>query len=103
VVPNAESLHRRLAVQMGLHENLDDLSPRDRLVGHQRVYSMDGLRADAESAGLTVVAELGSFVKVVHNALMESWPTPILDGLNAIADVLPTRLLANVGVRAVRP
>jgi SAM-dependent methyltransferase len=103
VVPNAESLHRRLAVQMGLHENLDDLSPRDRLVGHQRVYSMDGLRADAEGAGLTVVAELGSFVKVVHNALMESWPTPILDGLNAIADVLPTRLLANVGVRAVRP
>jgi SAM-dependent methyltransferase len=102
VVPNAESLHRQLAVRMGLHAKLDDLSDRDRLVGHLRVYDLAGLRADAEAAGLEVVGELGSFVKVVHNALMADWPEDVLDGLNAISDVLPPRLLANAGIRAVR-
>ena len=38
-VPNCESIHRRLALIMNLHESLDALSQRDLMVGHQRVYS----------------------------------------------------------------
>ena len=52
VVPNRESLHRRLAVRMGLQERLDDLSPRDHLVGHLRVYGLDTLGADLAGRGL---------------------------------------------------
>ncbi|HZF79597.1 MAG TPA: class I SAM-dependent methyltransferase, partial [Rubrivivax sp.] len=40
IVPNRDSLHRRLAVRMGLQPALDTLSARDHLVGHQRVYSL---------------------------------------------------------------
>ena len=46
VVPNRESLHRRLAVRMGIQGRLDDLSARDQLVGHLRVYGLDTLGAD---------------------------------------------------------
>ena len=40
VVPNRASIHRRVALRMGLIPELDDLSPRDHLVGHQRVYDL---------------------------------------------------------------
>ena len=46
VTPNAQSIHRQLGVRMGLHDTLDALSPRDHLVGHRRVYDIDGLTAD---------------------------------------------------------
>lgn len=102
VVPNSESLHRRLAVRMGLQERLDSLSPRDHLVGHRRVYAMDELRADVESAGLRCVRELGWFVKTLPNAMMLDWPSELLVALNQISDELDPRLLANIGLVAER-
>ncbi len=101
VTPNAESLHRRLAVRMGLHEHLDDLSPRDHLVGHQRVYDLDWLRRELETAGLGVVAEFGYFLKPLANHQMVDWAPAVLEGLNRISADLPPRLLANIGVVAV--
>jgi SAM-dependent methyltransferase len=102
-VPNAESLHRRLAVSMGLQERLDSLSRRDHLLGHQRVYTLDGLRADVEAAGLRVVDELGWFIKVVPNAMMLEWDPALLQALFDVSDALPPRLLANIAVVAERP
>lgn len=102
VVPNAESLHRRLAVRMGLQEALDSLSPRDHLVGHQRVYTLDGLRADVESAGLTCVAEHGWFLKTLPNAMMLDWPAELLVALNEISVELDPRQLANIMLVAER-
>ena len=102
VVPNAESLHRRLAVRMALQERLDSLSPRDHLVGHQRVYTMDELREDVESAGLHVERELGWFVKTLPNAMMLDWPVELLIALNDISEELDPRLLANIGLVAER-
>lgn len=102
VVPNAESLHRRLAVRMGLQPALDTLSPRDHLVGHQRVYTLDGLRADVEAAGLHPTEELGWFLKTLPNSMMLDWPTDLLVALNEISDELEPRQLANIGVVAER-
>lgn len=103
VVPNAESLHRRLAVRMGLQPALDTLSPRDRLVGHRRVYALDGLRADVEAAGLVCRDELGWFLKTLPNGLMLDFPRPLLEALFTISDELEPRMLANIGVVAERP
>jgi 2-polyprenyl-3-methyl-5-hydroxy-6-metoxy-1,4-benzoquinol methylase len=100
VVPNAESLHRQLAVRMGLQPTLDTLSARDHLVGHRRVYSLEGLRADLATAGLTVEHEFGYFLKTVPNGMMLDWPVELLEALNAISDDLPPALLANIGVVA---
>lgn len=100
VVPNAESLHRRLAVRMGLQPELDTLSDRDHLVGHQRVYTTAGLAADLEAAGLVVEAELGWFLKVVPNSMMLDWPAGLLEALNDVSAELDPRLLANIAVVA---
>jgi 2-polyprenyl-3-methyl-5-hydroxy-6-metoxy-1,4-benzoquinol methylase len=103
VTPNARSIHRMLGLQMGLQEKLDDLSPRDHLVGHQRVYDLAGLRAELAGAGLEVTGDFGYFVKPLANSQMIGWPREVLDGLNGISRQVPTDLLANIGVVAVRP
>ena len=103
VVPNRESLHRRLAVRMGLQERLDDLSARDRLVGHLRVYGLDTLGADLEGAGFRVEERFGFTLKTVPNSMMLDWPPELMDALTEISPELPPHMLANIGIRAVAP
>lgn len=103
VTPNARSIHRLLGVAMGVQEKLDDLSERDHLVGHQRVYDLAGLTGELSGAGYDVVGDFGYFVKPLANSQMLGWPRPVLDGLNAISDQVPTDLCANIGVVARRP
>lgn len=102
VVPNAESLHRRLAVRMGLQEQLDSLSPRDHMVGHQRVYTIDRLSAEMTSAGFEVAAVTGWFLKIVPNSMMLEWPQALIDALVQISPELSPRELANIAVVAQR-
>jgi SAM-dependent methyltransferase len=103
VVPNRESLHRRLAVRMGIQARLDDLSPRDHLVGHLRVYGLDTLAADLEGAGFREEERFGFTLKTVPNAMMLDWPPALLDALTGISGELPPEMLANIGIRAVAP
>lgn len=102
VVPNARSLHRRLAVRMGLQPALDTLSARDELVGHQRVYDLLGLAEDLTAAGFAVEERFGYQVKTVPNAMMRDWPDTLHAALVDVSPELPPDLLANIGVRAVR-
>jgi SAM-dependent methyltransferase len=102
IVPNAQSLHRRLAVRMGLQERLSDLSPRDHLVGHQRVYDLATLRADLGAAGFQPTEEFGYQLKTVPNGMMGDWPPELHAALVAISEELAPAMLANIGVRAVR-
>jgi 2-polyprenyl-3-methyl-5-hydroxy-6-metoxy-1,4-benzoquinol methylase len=102
VAPNCESLHRRLAVKMGLHQHLDDLGPSDHLVGHQRVYSLARMRAEVEKAGFQVASEFGYLLKTVPNSMMLAYPPQMVRALNAISGELPTHMLANIGVVAHR-
>jgi SAM-dependent methyltransferase len=101
VVPNRESLHRRLAVRMGIQAALDDLSPRDHLVGHLRVYDLEDLGADLAAAGFDVREEFGLTLKTLPNAMMLDWPPALLDAITEISPELPPAMCANIGVRAV--
>lgn len=40
-VPNSISIHRQIALKMGIIDNVNELSKLDILYGHQRVYSME--------------------------------------------------------------
>jgi protein-L-isoaspartate O-methyltransferase len=102
VVPNQNSLHRQLAVVMGLQPKLDTLSKRDVLVGHQRVYSLQALESDVRRAGLMPVDSAGFFLKVLPNSMMLEYSRELLWGLNAISRSLPKDLLANIAVIAVK-
>ncbi len=102
VVPNAESIHRDLAVRMGLQPTLGTLSDRDKLVGHRRVYTLEALTEDLRLAGFRVKSNFGYFLKVVPNSMMLGWDPALLAALSAISPQIPPRLLANIGVRATR-
>lgn len=99
-VPNKNSVHRRLAVTMGLQPQLDTLSGRDRIVGHQRVYSFETLEIDLNRAGLRAVDSMGFFLKVLPYSMMLDYSTELLRGLNEISSSLPKDILANIAVVA---
>ena len=101
-VPNRNSLHRQLAVVMGLQPTLDTLSKRDHVVGHQRVYCFETLADDLRQSGLKVIEQGGCFLKVLPNSMMLDYSRELLRGLNAISEQLPKELLANIAVVAVK-
>ena len=102
LVPNKNSIHRLLAKEMGLITNLDDLSPRDHLVGHQRVYDLETLKADVEKADFKVTKEFGFFVKPLPNSMMLDFDHDLLKAMNTISDVLPAQFMANICL-TIRP
>jgi SAM-dependent methyltransferase len=102
VVPNRRSLHRRLAVLMGLQPRLDTLSPRDHLVGHQRVYDLADLERDLRAAGLEPFERKGLMFKPLPNGMMLDFSPELVQALNDLGDELPTDMGANIAVRARR-
>ena len=103
VVPNSESLHRQLAVMMGLQEKNDSLSPRDKIVGHQRVLDLVQLTELFEEAGFEISEKFGYFLKILPNSMMKNWPTNLIESLTNISKNLPPNLMANIGLVAIKP
>ena len=97
IVPNKDSVHRRLAVIMGLQEKRDDLSERDYKVGHQRVFGTDTLSALFESSKWELVGMKGFFLKPLSNSQMLGYSDSLIDALFKIADEIPIDLCANIG------
>lgn len=100
IVPNQNSIHRKLAVIMGLQPALDTLSQRDLLVGHQRVYSLETLEADIKATDYHVIDSTGFFLKVLPNSMMLEYSQDLLRALNEVSNCIPKDLLANIGVVA---
>lgn len=103
VVPNAESFHRQLAVMMGLQPELNSLSPRDRIVGHQRVLTLGELSQLFEEAGFRITERFGYFLKTVPNSMMLDYPPDLIKALTSISHELPPNLMANIGLTATKP
>lgn len=100
VVPNRDSLHRQLAVLMGLQPALDTLSARDHVVGHQRVYDLPSLESDLRSAGFEPIDRRGFFLKTLPNGMMLDHSPALVQALNLLGDQLPVTMTANLAVRA---
>lgn len=101
IVPNRESLHRRLGLKMGLIQNLDDLSARDKVVGHQRVYSFNDLETELSQEGFKVIDRRGFFTKTLANSQMLELTEEVVWGLCQLSEDLPHSMGANLGVIAV--
>ena len=102
LVPNALSLHRRLAVQMGLQPALDTLSDRDHLVGHQRVFTPSSLAQTFEQAGFNIEKTFGFGLKTLPYSMMESWSDELIRACVQISPELPAELMGNIGLIARR-
>ncbi len=88
-VPNAESLHRRVGLSMGLLHRLDQLNETDLAVGHRRVYTWDRLAEEIASAGLRLVRMDGILLKPLPSALMESWPPELRAAFFELSSLAP--------------
>jgi 2-polyprenyl-3-methyl-5-hydroxy-6-metoxy-1,4-benzoquinol methylase len=89
-VPNAHSIHRLVAVKMGILRKPDEFSVRDQELGHKRVYTLESLGAHISSAGLEVEAMGGIFFKPLTNTQMGKWFTEqMLDGFYELGKDFP--------------
>lgn len=102
IVPNANSLHRQLAVMMGIQKTIYEFSPRDYEVGHQRVYDMPQMRSDIAKAGFEIVYERGLSLKILPNGMMTEFPDSLLKALVDISDNMPAECMANIAF-VIRP
>lgn len=100
IVPNSESIHRRLALEAGLIGSLDDLSSRDTRVGHQRVYSLAMLKDHLVCAGYKVIESKGLFFKPFSNNQLLNFDINIIRAMNSISLKFPVEYAANLLVRA---
>lgn len=89
VVPNADSLHRRIGVAMGMIPAVTALSERDHKYGHKRVYTRALLEEHVKAAGLTVTQVTGIYLKPLANAQMEQWPTGLIDAFYRVGKEFP--------------
>lgn len=89
IVPNADSLHRRIGVKMKMIDSTTSMSERDKKFGHKRVYDFSTLKKDVEEAGMEIVHYEGIFLKPLSNAQMESWNKKLLDAFFEMGKELP--------------
>jgi len=85
-VPNANSLHRMLGVEMGILDEVHELSESDRLIGHRRVFDFDLLEKDIVNSGLKVKIKKGIFLKPFANTQMASLNKNQIEGLLKLGD-----------------
>jgi len=98
VVPNAQSIHRQLAVIMGIQNSIYDFSLSDHEVGHLRVYDIEALKNDVEQAGFSIIYERGLFLKMLPNSMMVNYSDSLLQAMVDISDNLPAYLMANLAL-----
>jgi len=95
-VPIRTSYHRQLAVIMKLQKKLDTPSKRDHEVGHQRVYSINGMKEDLKKSGFKIIETKGFFLKFLPNSMMLNFSKNLIMALNKIAEKTVPALCANV-------
>ncbi len=95
-VPNSESIHRKLAVAMGIQSHTKVLSDRDHLVGHLRVYDLEMLEKDLSKAKLKAIHKEGLVIKFLNNKLQDLLPREVSVGLQNLSSDFPIEMSANL-------
>ena len=97
IVPHADSLHRRLAVTMGMQEKPSDLGGTDKRMGHRRVYDIPSFEKDIIAAGFTIEERKGFLIKLIPQSLMANFSDEMLVGLMKLGDEMPIEFTASIG------
>jgi 2-polyprenyl-3-methyl-5-hydroxy-6-metoxy-1,4-benzoquinol methylase len=89
-VPNAKSIHRLAAVEMGLLNNEYELNQRDVELGHYRVYDLDSLKNDLINSGYKIENQGGVFFKPLSNQQIENnWDDNMIEGFYKLGEKFP--------------
>ena len=89
IVPHALSLHRRLAVCMGMIKYPGDLGEADHLVEHHRCFTCYEMHKLLVEAGYKVVESKGMITKVLPNSMLAQCTDEQLRGLFNLGLELP--------------
>jgi len=89
-VPNAQSLHRQAAVEMGLLESVFSQSEKDIHHGHMRIYSPETFKSDFTRAGYKIDHFGGYWIKPVSDKqIEESWTQEMLSAFLKLGESYP--------------
>lgn len=89
-VPNAHSIHRLVAVKMGLLKEPCEMNARDIALGHRRVYTPETFRRDLQLAGLAVIEMGGVFLKPLSNQqIQDHWTEEMIQGFFELGKDFP--------------
>lgn len=69
-VPNANSIHRILAKEMGLIDDVHTMTERNIKLQQHRVYDIEMLKKQVEEQGFSVIEEGSYFVKFLPHSMM---------------------------------
>jgi SAM-dependent methyltransferase len=97
---NPDSIHRLVAVEMGLIEDVREVSERGDRFGTLGLWGVDDLAQLAREADLGVVAWEGVMLKPLPNGMMAELPPEVLDGFERAARHLPAHCAMNLLVLA---
>ncbi len=102
VVPHADSLHRRLAVCMGLQPITTQLGPTDAKLGHRRVHTIEHMEREIAAAGLRVVRKRGTLCKPLPQGMMTGLSEQQLQGFMKLGDEMPMEYASSISFDCVR-
>ncbi|MBV8091957.1 MAG: class I SAM-dependent methyltransferase [Acetobacteraceae bacterium] len=88
-VPNAGSLHRRLAVKMGLMQHVSQLGETDHRMGHKHCFSWIDLERYLVAAGFHIEHRQGLWAKLLPNAMLVNCSEAQLRGMVELGMELP--------------
>jgi SAM-dependent methyltransferase len=89
-VPNAQSLHRQAAVEMGLLDTVFSQSAKDVHHGHMRIYAPETFKADFIKAGYHIDYFGGYWLKPVSDKqIEESWTQEMLSAFLKLGESYP--------------
>ncbi|HQW84119.1 MAG TPA: class I SAM-dependent methyltransferase [Ferruginibacter sp.] len=89
-VPNAQSIHRQAAVEMGLLKTIYSQSEKDIHHGHMRIYNPDSFKADFSNAGYVIEKFGGYWLKPLSDKqLEESWTQEMLSAFLKLGESYP--------------
>lgn len=88
-VPNAESIHRVIALRGGIISNTEELSQNDKKVGHLRVYNKKLLREHVLSGGYQIISEDYYGFKPLNLKQMEEFEPQIIEAFCRSGDLAP--------------
>ena len=88
-VQNPASIHRLVALEMGLIDDLREISERGTRFGTLGLWGADELVDLARDAGFGVIAREGVMLKPLPNVMMAALPPEVLDGFERAARHLP--------------
>jgi 2-polyprenyl-3-methyl-5-hydroxy-6-metoxy-1,4-benzoquinol methylase len=100
-VPNSESFHRKIAVEMGLQSSTKTLSGRDAIVGHLRVYDLAQIMDEVRRNGFKINKVEGMVLKFLNNSLQKQLPMEVISALHKVANQYPPEYAANLYLEVV--